>query len=88
MLCPSCESDIPPDSQFCNRCGVRLDSSEAETLRTSEVIVAIADSSATPPADPPLQPRVVSSDFVGRQREMGELMSALDDAMSGRGQAL
>ena len=26
-----------------------------------------------------------SSDFVGRQREMGELVSALDDALAGNG---
>lgn len=30
-------------------------------------------------------PSAVSADFVGRQREMGELVSALDDAMSGQG---
>ena len=27
----------------------------------------------------------LSADFVGRQREMGELVAALDDAMAGRG---
>ena len=37
------------------------------------------------PVETSLSSVVGSPDFVGRQREMGELVSALDDAMSGQG---
>ncbi|MFQ6026139.1 MAG: AAA family ATPase [Dehalococcoidia bacterium] len=72
MLCPSCQREVPPDSQFCNGCGARLDA--LATAAPASSLEEIPTPSALPP-----------SGFVGRQREMGELKEALQDARSGQG---
>jgi predicted amidophosphoribosyltransferase len=34
--CPSCGSEILPESLFCHRCGVKLENSAAESSRAEE----------------------------------------------------
>jgi len=83
MLCPSCGRENSSDAQFCNECGSRLDcpgnylpasSGESEP---SGVRAAFQSQ--------PGQITAPGSTLVGRQRELGELTAALDDALSGRG---
>ena len=69
MRCPSCSGENPSGAHFCMTCGTSMAASE----ETAPPVQATATSI---PA---------SGDFVGRQRELGELTSALDDAIAGRG---
>ena len=69
MRCPSCSGENPSGAHFCMTCGMSMAASE----ETAPPVQATATSI---PA---------SGDFVGRQRELGELTSALDDAIAGRG---
>ncbi len=71
MLCSSCGELLSSDSRFCKSCGAKLDSPD-ETLEATRLKDAFVSSE-------------LSGDFVGRRREMGELVSALRDAFSGRG---
>ena len=73
MLCPSCAVEIPPSSRFCNKCGTGLSDTAPDGLTGSDP--SSSDERAFSP----------SGDFVGRQREMSELVSAFDDARSGQG---
>jgi predicted amidophosphoribosyltransferase len=33
MLCPKCTKVIPEDSEFCNKCGYKLDLSNGNTIK-------------------------------------------------------
>ena len=72
MLCSSCGRNNPEDSRFCNECGANLD---IPTDASSGIILEEAVDQSNPH----------NSGFVGRSREMAELKSALDDALSGQG---
>ena len=63
---------------LCPRCGQDNASGMSFCGRCGGRLETLASEVATP--DVP-----TSADFVGRQRELGELVSALDDAMSGKG---
>ena len=63
---------------ICLSCG-RINSSDAQYCNS-------CGSNLDAPSAPPEQsPILTSGSFVGRQREMGELTAALEDALSGRG---
>ncbi|MCH8109390.1 MAG: zinc ribbon domain-containing protein [Chloroflexi bacterium] len=73
MNCPSCGRENPSEARFCMICATRFGtpepaSSSDSTCQSTELL------SPT---------RLTSTDFVGRQREMAELMAALEDALAG-----
>ncbi|MCI0437984.1 MAG: zinc-ribbon domain-containing protein, partial [Chloroflexi bacterium] len=78
MLCPECQREIPPDSQFCNRCGASLGSPETAAPMSSPLGKGGLREVSSPIAK--REDKEVSADFVGREREMSALTSALDDA--------
>ena len=83
MLCPYCGRDNSSDAQFCNECGSKLDSPRNGLPSPAEKSEPSAGR-----ADFQSQPGQITSPggtFVGRQRELGELKAALDDALSGQG---
>ena len=87
MLCPNCGSDNRSDAVFCNACGTKLillddvASAAPETPKTVEAMPE-APSASRGTADPVSSAGGV---FVGRQRLMGELTVALEDALSSQG---
>ena len=90
MLCPNCGRDNPSDAVFCNACGSKLPplddvASAAPGVRKAADAIPEARSPTRHPANP------VSSaggTFVGRQRVMGGLMVALEDALSSQGRVV
>ncbi|MDP6513338.1 MAG: AAA family ATPase, partial [SAR202 cluster bacterium] len=73
MLCPQCGIEVPADFRFCNGCGANL--SDIPPDAQTGVIPPTSQETSIAPSD----------DFVGRHHEIGELISALDDAGSGQG---
>jgi hypothetical protein len=85
MFCANCEQEVPPDSRFCNHCGLGLEktpeaSSSAED--SPEVVFLGRRIASTGTAG---SASLGEGIFVGRQREMGEPKAALEDAWSTAG---
>jgi predicted ATP-dependent serine protease len=85
VFCASCEQEVPPDSRFCNHCGLLLEESPQGSPFAEN-----AEQNALFGHDASQFEAVASvlsggGVFVGRQREMSELRTALEDVWSGRG---
>ena len=72
MRCPSCHNENPNNVKFCAECGAELGAPDE-----------LAASSTSTEAD-----AATGSDFVGRHREMGVLLDALDDVLTGEGRVV
>jgi hypothetical protein len=92
MLCPTCNRRLAPDARFCDACGAHVEAprGDASSPQRSAAETPLNPSlvrGKTAYFPPPYQGglRGVGGAFVGRQREMAELVRALEDAISGRG---
>ncbi len=87
MLCRSCGRENPSDAIFCNACASKLSPPQAVVTVPPETI-PLPHGVVEPESQ--LEHAVKSvgllrSVFVGRQRVMGELTAALEDALSSQG---
>ena len=84
MDCPSCGHENPDDAKFCNECGLSLGTPAENTTLPREPSVDSPRSQVV--SEQTSSPSSISSiTFVNREREIGELVSALDDALAGHG---
>lgn len=87
MQCSSCGFQNPDGMKFCGQCGSKLDTSDSNLTIPQEDLDgkgSIAEATSQP-ALVPTSSNLTSADFVGRQREMAELVSAFEDVMAGYG---
>ena len=87
MLCPGCGLENAVDAWFCGGCGVRLDIGADNSLSPLQELDSTGGLAGSQSQQGQSSVQVSSSldVFVGRQQEMSELKSALEDAMSGHG---
>ena len=87
MDCPSCGQENFDGAKFCNECGVSLGTpaeDKVTSLEPREPTPPITEVQAAPQEVPSMS-ILTSGTFVGRGREMAELVTALDDALAGHG---
>jgi hypothetical protein len=80
MFCVNCEQEVPLDSRFCNHCGSPLEEPSQATPSNGDASAATYFSHRISLSEAAASAPSRGGIFVGRQREMGELKTALEDA--------
>lgn len=88
FFCASCEQEVPPDSRFCNHCGLPLEERSQATPSNGDSGTAAFFSRRISSSEAAAAVLSRGSAFVGRQREMDELKKALEEAQSSRGRVV
>ena len=79
MYCVKCGKQIPDDSEFCNRCGSKVDRSWIDATNPSEPVIS-ATSANTPTTNPSVLPPAENKGFrTIRCSNCGSSQSIVDD---------